>query len=75
MAQETQIVPYVPWTLALRKEKLQFEEAFAEGAYCALIKRLLQRRLVKEIVELLKTTQSKPRKSPKNTETNPIFCL
>ena len=44
--------------------KMQFEEAFAEGTYCALIKPLLQRRLVKEIAELLKTMQSETRKYP-----------
>ena len=63
MAQETQIVPYVPWTLALRKEKLQFEEAFAEGTHCALI-RPLYSKLVEKIVELLKETQTKDRKNP-----------
>ena len=55
MAQETQIVPYVP--------KLQFEEAFAEGTHCALI-RPLQPRLVEKIVELLKATQTKARDNP-----------
>ena len=55
MAQETQIVPYVP--------KLQFEEAFAEGTHCALI-RPLQPRLVEKIVELLKETQTKARDNP-----------
>jgi len=55
MAQETQIVPYVP--------KLQFEEAFAEGTHCALI-RPLQPRLVEKIVDLLKETQTKDRKNP-----------
>jgi hypothetical protein len=63
MAQETQIVPYVPWTLALCKEKLQFEEAFAEDTHCALI-RPLQPRLVEKIVDLLKETQTKDRKNP-----------
>ena len=63
-SQETQIVPYVPWTLALRKEKLQFEEDFAEDTYCALIRPLMQPRLVEKIVELLKATQTKARDNP-----------
>ena len=48
-------MPYVP--------KLQFEEAFAEGTHCALI-RPLYSKLVEKIVELLKETQTKDRKNP-----------
>ena len=43
---------------------MQFEEAFAEGTHCALIRPLMQPRLVEKIVELLKETQTKDRKNP-----------
>jgi hypothetical protein len=64
MAQETQMVPYVPWTLALRKEKLEFEPG--ENTYCALIKPL-KLGLATEIATLAKGLQSSDRKNPLGT--------
>jgi len=64
MAQETQIVPYVPWTLALRKEILQFEPG--EGTYCALIKPL-KPGLTTEIAKFARELQNSDRENPLGT--------
>ena len=59
------LVPYVPWTLALRKEKMQFE-GVAEGTYCAFIKPL-QPGLTTEIAKCARELQASSRANPLGT--------
>ena len=70
------LVPYVPWTLALRKEKLEFEPG--ENTYCALIKPL-KLGLATEIATLAKGLQSSDRKTPLGTfaivEQNGVYLI